>query len=372
MSTAGALPYGVTLVSCGAAALGVGASVFARGGQLSEMARLWSLGGGTSSPMAVTMLQVGTIMGGAVVGCGLLAVGGHFAKKRALVVVAMAIAVAAAGVQVFSAVQWNALIANSEGDLLTKNAYNFSYSSEQLALLDTSLAVFNKCCFERYINDASIPAEYKKEVQSSILPCPKQKGLNPGEKPVCNPLPDTLSTNDLFKEQATLLCTCYTPSSYDKVYAALDNATCAALGAISVPVGTSLKIPVLNVAVDFALKTTPFSAFLPIEDIAMTGMAAPRDPPSFINNGVLTPMPPTNKTAKEGFNCGLGYAKGVAWIQSLVIAQTAPAAPPIFFGVAAVQCLATALLAAFWAMSGSQTGDEWLETIDPNKAQVAP
>jgi hypothetical protein len=374
MSTSGALPYGATLVVCGAAALGVGASAFFRSGQLSVMARLWTLGGASSSPMAVTLLQVGTIMGAVVVGCGLLAAQGHLVKQRAMVAVAMTVAVAAAGVQVFSAVQWSALIANSQGDLLllTETAYNFAYSAEQRALLDTSLAVFNKCCYDRYVNDTKIPAVFKKDVQSAILPCPAAKGLDPFALPVCAPLPDVVLKNPLISaENRGLLCACYTASSYDPVYAALDTATCDALGAISVPVGESLKIPVINLPVHTILKTTQFSAYLPVQDIAMTGMPAPRDPASVNGDGV-TPTPPTDKNAKEGFNCGLGYAKGVTFTQGLVIAQTAPGASTVFFVAAGVQVLATALLTAFWVMSGSQKGDEWLETHDPNKAQVAP
>ena len=372
MSTSGALPYGAALVVCGAAALGVGASAFARGGQLSVMARLWTLGGGSSSPMAVTLLQVGTIMGAVVLGCGLLAVGGHFAKQRAMVAVAMTVAVAAAGVQVFSAVQWSALIANSQGDLFTQTAYNFAYSAEQHALLDSSLAVFNKCCFERYINDTSIPAAFKTDVQKAILPCPEAKGLDPFALPVCAPLPDVLIKNELIPEaQKGKLCACYTPSSYDPVYAALDTTTCDALGAISVPVGETLTIPVITFTVNFVLKTTQFRDYLPVQDIAMTGTPSPRDPASVNGDGV-TPTPPTDKNAKEGFNCGLGYAKGVTWTQNMVIAQTAPGASTVFFVAAGLQVFATALLTAFWVMSGSQKGDEWLEVVDPNKAQVAP
>ena len=86
----------------------------------------------------------------------------------------------------------------------------------------------------------------------------------------------------------------------------------------------------------------------------------------------MTPTPPTDKNAKEGFNCGLGYAKGVTWTQNLVIAQTAPGASTVFFVAAGLQVFATALLTAFWVMSGSQKGDEWLEVVEPNKAQVAP
>ena len=374
--TSGALAYGVALVACGAAALGVGAGVLSRAEQLGVLSQLWSRAGG-SGASAVALLKLGTLAGGAVAAAGLVAFGAHFAKRRAILVMCMVLAVAAGVLQIVAVVKWSGLVASSKGELFTETAYSFAYSSEQHALLDSSLAVFNKCCYERYINDTSIPAVFKKDVQSAILPCPTTKGLDPMALPVCAPLPAVVS---LLGSKAGMLCTCYTPSFYDPVYAAIDSNTCAALGAINVPVGKTLTIPVVGLTVDGVLKATQFESYLPVEDMQMTGMPAPRDPPSLNGDGVM-PTPPTGTNAKEGFNCGLGYAKGIVWISSMFLEQTAGAAPVVFLIVAAVQLFATALLAAYWVMGSgdaASAGQDWLETYEPNKGrgqnepQVAP
>jgi hypothetical protein len=289
----------------------------------------------------------------------------------------MLIAVASAGLQVVAVVKWNGLVAMSKGELLTETAYTFAYSPEQHALLDSSLAIFNKCCYERYINDTSIPAKFKTDVQSAILPCPTTPGLDPMALPVCAPLPSVVS---ILGPKSAMLCTCYTPSFYDPVYAALDSSTCAALGAINVPVGDTLKIPVVGLSVKGVLGQTQFASYLPLEDMQMTGMPSPRDPPSLNNDGV-TPTPPTGTTAEEGFNCGLGYAKGITWIANLFLEQSAGAAPIVLLLVATVQLLTTALLASYWVIGGAESGEpgqDWVGSYEPNKGraqngpQVAP
>ncbi len=105
------------------------------------------------------------------------------------------------------------------------------------------------------------------------------------------------------------------------------------------PVGNTLKIPVVGFSVNSVLGQTQFASYLPLEDMQMTGLPSPRDPPSLNNDGV-TPTPPTGTTAKEGFNCGLGYAKGITWIATAGIGDGQSALTSGDEGGAAAQALA--------------------------------
>mmetsp|Transcript_5909 Transcript_5909/g.10562 ORF Transcript_5909/g.10562 Transcript_5909/m.10562 type:complete len:393 (+) Transcript_5909:216-1394(+) len=364
---AGSLVFGVVCALSGAVTAGFGGfgiPVVERLEQLTLLASAWEVAGGATSGLAVRLATTGVFAGAGVLAGGVMAVVANSLRSRKLAVASMVVVTLVSVVQLVGGFLFGSLVTRSF-DVLEPNAYSAGFDAEETALIDLSSTLFNKCCRDAFIDDPAIPEVFKSDPQSDILPCPAQEGLDDTDPLVCNEIPESVTS--IVGDLGNKLCTCFQQDNFDKLTDFLDDGDkCSLFEAIEVPVGESLEIPVAKITVQFALNSLSlYAPYLPVTNFAMTGAASPRVPAGILNeDGELVPSPPDQGV--EGFNCGLGYSKGIAWIQNLYLEELA-ALPLLLIAVGALQILAVVLMGVFWLVGGGSSEADW---IDYNEERV--
>jgi hypothetical protein len=258
-------------------------------------------------------------------------------------------------------------------DVLQPNPYTAGFSATQLSFVDTGNAVFNECCNARFVNDTTITQTRRDSMQAAIKECPSEKGLSPDGERVCTALPKVITDVSSIINIAEVLCTCYTQSSYNSILKFVKaNDICTKLQSTTVS-AADLQLPTTSVSTTFSdlldrvdtfvpVAKDKLAPYLPIKTMRMTGQVMPRDP------WAIDGVPPSSGV--EGWACGLGYAKGVTWIQQVYIDQTGSIFALMLILAGALQLLASGLVFIFWAMGGGSSNEEaW---ADYEKGAVSP
>jgi len=364
---------GPVLIAGGAAVLGLGLpSVLERGEQMNTLKAAWTAGGSSANSLAVDAFFIGTFAGFASIVAGIISLVSYFMKNRIAAIVAIVIAIIASVAQLMGGVLISQLVDRSFS-VLEPHPYVEPFDNEQTVLIDFASAVFNTCCFAPNIIDPIIPDRMKNDTQKTILACPEDADLDPFSVPVCNPIPELIS--NIFKDASTKLCTCFQLATYNKLLNHIEqNQVCEKLLDVEVPVGETLEIPVVGVTVQAALEFDDlYKQYLPVTNFAMNGPVPPRNPAQISDGEGGLQLSPRDQ-GEEGWNCGLGYAKGVAWIQNMYIEQTAGDAPNVYIAASVIEIVACIAVMVFWCIGGGSGDGELLEYTDayvPSKPVVA-
>jgi hypothetical protein len=369
--TAGMMAWGVLALVTGAVALGTGAAkVIPQASTLQTLASTWVAGGG--SALSVNLLVGSSYASAVVVVLGVLGIVSNKINSRPMAAAALVAVMLISALQIVSGIMYKGTVKQAY-DTLQPNPYTASFSATQLAFVDTGNAVFNECCNARFVNATNISTTRKDGIQAVIKECPSDKGLSPNDERVCTALPKVITDVKDFINIADVLCTCYTQSSYNAILKFVKaNDMCTKLQSTTVS-ADGLQLPTTSVSMTFSdlldtvdkmvpVAEDKLGPYLPIKTMTMTGQLMPRDP--WAINGV----PPSSGV--EGWACGLGYAKGVTWIQQVYIDQTGSIFALVLILAGAVQLLASGLVFVFWAMGGGSSNEEaW---ADYEKGAVSP
>jgi hypothetical protein len=372
--TAGMMVWGVLMVVTGGVGLGAGAvKVMTQASTLQALASVWSAGGG--SALSVNLLVASSYVCCVVPVLGVLGIVASKINNRPLAASALVAVLLISTIQIMGGILYKGTVKQAL-DVLEPNPYSAGFSAAELAFVDTGNAVYNQCCQARFIDDTKITATRKANMQAPIPECPSDKGLAADDQRVCPPLPTEIQSITVGSFRiADVLCTCYSQASYNAILKFVQaNDMCSKLQNTKVSVdGLLLPTKAISVTINKVLEaadkqstsTDPadkLGPYLPVKTMGMTGQIMPRDP--WTISGVPT------SSGVEGFNCGFGYAKGVAWTQQIYIDQTGSTFALIAILVGAVQLLASGLVFIFWAMGGgSSTEEAW---ADYEKGAVSP
>jgi hypothetical protein len=372
--TAGMMVWGVLMVVTGVVALGAGGvKVMTEASTLQALASVWSAGGGSS--LSVNLLVASSYVACVVPLFGVLGIVANKINNRPMAAAALVAVLLVSTIQIMSGILFQGTVKQAFG-VLVPNPYSAGFSAAQLAFVDTGNAVYNQCCHARFINDTKITQTRKANMQDPIPECPSEKGLTAKDKRVCPPLPAEIDGILSSFGLSEVLCTCYSQASYNAILKFVKaNDMCSKLQSTKVSVaGLQLPTTAISITINEVLSKTDssmasqdpadkLSPYLPVKTMGMTGQIMPRDPWNDIR-GVPA------SSGVEGFNCGFGYAKGVAWTQQVYIDQTGSLFALVVLLVGAVQLLASALVFIFWWMGGGSSSEEaW---ADYEKGAVSP
>ena len=369
--TAGMMAWGVLALLTGGVALGIGAAkVIPQASTLQTLASTWVAGGG--SALSVNLLVGSSYASVVVVVLGVLGIVSSKINSRPLAAAALVAVMLISILQIVSGILYKGTVKQAY-DVLQPNPYTAGFSATQLSFVDTGNAVFNECCNARFVNDTTITQTRRDSMQAAIKECPSEKGLSPNDERVCTALPKVITDVSSIINIAQVLCTCYTQSSYNSILKFVKaNDICTKLQSTTVS-AADLQLPTTSVSTTFSdlldnvdrfvpVVKDKLAPYLPIKTMRMTGQVMPRDP------WAIDGVPPSSGV--EGWACGLGYAKGVTWIQQVYIDQTGSIFALLLILAGAVQLLASGLVFVFWAMGGGSSNEEaW---ADYEKGAVSP
>jgi len=314
-----------------------GARVFSEKDGLDALAAVYDEAGSTSNSFAITALYMAIAIGGLVMGLGIGGIGSYFLKSRIFASVVLVLIVAASVLQIVGAVLYGGLVARSER-VLVPNPNEADYDIHERSLLEVGNAVYNECCNKVWnvtdnplINDDDrIGGDLRESFQSPIQECP-----------TFSPLPQVVVDLGLVEE----LASCWEPP-FIKILTYLQApGECEKFEVISATAGENLEVPSVSLKLVTALRGQGFlSDTDTIERLRMVGIPARLD-----ENG------------DPGFGCGLMYAKGVAWVQSLFLAEVGQTTTYIIYAAASIQMISAVMAVAFWFLSSEDGGpEEWM------------
>lgn len=388
---AGLLPFGIVTPILGFTMIGL-LIPYLTGAGLSSLQALFAEAG---SPYATDFLMPYIMLGGAglSVVAGIVSIIGALRKSRMIGIVAVILALVAAGLKIGPAAYLESVLTQTFNELQS-SPFQKQFSAKEQSLLDISSALFNECCFKVYdthcgskhhsgpecVFDSTDPADFTLGT-SVITSNPAYKLGDTGEfrdnqlpVRVCGtedescptdiypPVLDTVK--NAFASILDVLCLCYSnQQTYDKIVEAMDRLdSCTEfskiivenVGGVEIPTAAGLTFGQLPGIVGTAASDGKLNAIkeVPLDRFAVVGKTLP--PQSIFGE----------PEEAVGWSCGLGYAKGMTFAMYLGIKQAADIGINGAYGVGGIEAFLAIVLVVYWLLGGgNDTEDEWESNV---------
>lgn len=377
----GARAFGIVLIICGVAGIGLCVPYFQALEQL-DAVKL-ALDAGNNQFVNELNLPIYIIMSGFVmIMAGLISIVAYIksvslgkSKSKILVVFVVILSLIGSAGMIFVSLRITTVLDGILLKLQSNPVADPTFTDDESGLLDMVNAVFNECCLEEYDsrNYGGVPGDQLQRPNGGGIADDNQRNVTscvPGSTALSCPdeqFPDLIDlVRDVLKiEQiGDLLCTCINDQTvYDNTLKAInDNQLCEKFTGLVVEEADDRPVPTVSLTFGqlvkgLATQRPEYTDSLPMGKFAMVGK-------------ILPPESIYGEPAEDiGWSCGLGYAKGAAYQMYLFIRDTTT---PIEIGGLAIGAIAgvfSLLLVAYIAIGGGGSEEDDFMYEDDNNME---